>query len=281
MEKLTASNNLQKHLKEHKLLYEHSLFPFFKFQELLELSKVNKLFNIMIKNKMLGWKNELSELAKEYNLDLESFSIDETKIKALKNKRKYLVKNTKANYIKIEMEGITYLAGLRGEIWAWYNDTRYWEFKETGESLFEGPTPYLKMVWWLDPRITVPNVKYGKYKFYLRHKIGRGCNMMLQATLKILIVESKEYQINKPYNNLICEAQFINKDMFKEMVAFAKNGTNNLINSFIIDIDLTKILNKNQSIDLVFQFFNIEGTNTCKSDWWCDGVILQEILNTQ
>ena len=260
--------NIEKFLLSHKLLNDYLLFPLLSLRDLIEIAKVNRVMNKLVKNYFLYWKEELQLLAELHNLDLKSAPIDDTKLNAIKNNRKYLVKGTKANYRKIEMNSVNYLAGAHGESWAWSEDKRYWEFKENQESMFGGITPVLNYVWWINACVSIPKVKVGKYNVILRHGLNQYYEMKNVQTLTISFDNKEKKKVE------VYKTNFMTKQMLSDFSNIFQNNYGRLFNFYITTIDLKEYTDE-LYIDLQLLFYLTEGT--CKSGWLFDGFILEEV----
>jgi len=271
MEKLNSNLKKvnRKNILYHRDLINFNLVPYFNLKENIEFSKINSYFHKGIKRYFQNWEKELkNELSVKFNLDLENSNIiiDLTKLEAIKNQRGFLIKGTKANYIQFLLDGHRQFALTRGEAWAHYDNTKYWEKCKFSNGSFGGESYHLKIVCWLDLSLNFYNVKTDVYDVFLRQALNLNHNMEDQLTLKI-VVFTENREIN------IYEEQFMNKHMIDSLKKKFKNSSEKLNDCKITKIDLTKYTNQKEC-KVSISFWH--KTGLCKNGWYIDGAFLEK-----
>ena len=154
-----------------KNIISNILFPFFSYNEIKELKKINIIFYNSFIDYLSFWINDLKNILNEYKISFPSTVNTISKIEAIDKKIKYKCPYDKGHYIEFDKKGINHIGLFKDENWTWKNDERYYKTKLYKNSFFGYETPYLITVCWVDNNLTMTHIKKGNYKLFFKHSV--------------------------------------------------------------------------------------------------------------
>ncbi|TNV77320.1 hypothetical protein FGO68_gene3133 [Halteria grandinella] len=161
------------------------------------------------------------------------------------------------------MEILTYA----GDLWEWKGDKRYWGMREIKSSnflIYEQRTNYLKDVCLFDPYVQTLSVRPGyKYKLYILHGVEESSKIENEATITVELIP--QYQKN-PTREDSTSNQAIFKDDFISTTVFQTMPRNEVVDTYLCDVDLTQQTGRDQSI-----LYTVKIQLNNKDLWWKRG----------
>lgn len=273
--------------QKRKNIVRYCLLSFFTYKEKIYLANVSSCILKAVRESLSEWPEKLKELAESFSLDISNIDkeLDKNIFSTIKNKRGFLIENTKGNYMQFDSENnFRYLALTSGESWAHSDNPSYWQRIKLPNSTFNGESYRLNNVCWLDLIINFHSVKPGVYDVYLRQTVEFNRNTIKEnLSLKVIVCS-----LNGGSETKLYETKFMTEEMFQEVKNRSINKNkyksydesylfedpmdpNFLKDIYITTIDLTHFL-FDEKLKVKIAFWHLNGY--WKSGWIIDGAIL-------
>ena len=154
----------------------------------------------------LTFKEYILYLKNKYEMAIPEDDIDETFEEAKENKRMYAFKENK-NYLRFDEKGKSYILICHFYDWFWKKD--YYNETKNLMNSYDGTSPYLIYVWYIEMHLDFRHVKPGNYKLYINEGFTNNSYIIEQTIIKVYIGEkvvySNDYFPNSGENQILAE----------------------------------------------------------------------------
>ena len=141
-----------------------------------------------------NWQQEMYNFQTYYNVTIPKNEIDNTFEDAKRNNRRYKFNDAQTNYVRYSNDGKSYICIAEASDWAHKNNASYWGSTVNLPGAYEGKTPKLKNVCYIDTHFQFHHVKPGNYKLFLNQGFEND-NLLGKLDLKVFVGEKEVYHL--------------------------------------------------------------------------------------